>query len=435
MKKVLIVSPHFPPINAPDHQRVRMALPYFPQNGWQAEILTVNADYVEGVHDPLLTRSLPEGIQVIATSALPVRYTRRVGLGSLALRALPFLLKAGNRLLRTQRYDLVLFSTTMFPVMTLGPYWLRKFRVPYVLDFQDPWLSDYYQNKNDQKPPGGRFKYGFSQFLARHLEPYALKRVSHVITVSPAYPAMLQHRYPWLQDDQFTVIPFGAAENDFTQLPRLNVRQQFFAAGDGKRHWVYVGRGGKDMAFALRGFFTALYRARLMEPEKWNNLELHFIGTDYAPNDMARKTIEPVAEDCGIGDMVREHPQRIPYFEALQCLMDADALIVPGSDDPGYTASKLYPYILAKKPLLAIFHEQSSVIEVLRTTGGGTVVTFKTGNNNDSLADDITEKWFKTYPPAIPTTDWNAFEHYSARNMTRRLCASFDKCLSLGGGE
>ena len=27
-RRVLIVSPHFPPINAPDHQRVRMSLPY-----------------------------------------------------------------------------------------------------------------------------------------------------------------------------------------------------------------------------------------------------------------------------------------------------------------------------------------------------------------------------------------------------------------------
>lgn len=408
-----------------------MALPYFPQNGWQADILTVNADYVEGVRDPLLSQTLPTDVQATVTNAIPVQYTRRLGFGSLALRALPFLLRAGSRLLHTRQYKLVFFSTTMFPVMALGPYWRSKFGMPYVLDFQDPWLSDYYQNKINQNPPGGRFKYGFSQFLAKYLEPYTLKRASHVITVSPSYPSMLQHRYPWLQDDQFTVIPFAAAENDFAQLPSLKVQHKFFAPGDGKRHWVYIGRGGNDMAFALRGFFSALHRARLTEPEKWHNLKLHFIGTDYAPGDMAQKTVEPIAVECGVGDMVLEHPHRIPYFEMLQCLMDADALIVPGSDDPGYTASKIYPYILAKRPLLAIFHEKSSIIEVLNTTGSGTLVTFKTGENSSRLADDITEKWFKKYPSAIPTTNWNAFEPYSARNMTRRLCASFDKCLSL----
>jgi hypothetical protein len=33
VKTVLIVSPHFPPVNAPDHQRVCMALPYLEQFG------------------------------------------------------------------------------------------------------------------------------------------------------------------------------------------------------------------------------------------------------------------------------------------------------------------------------------------------------------------------------------------------------------------
>ncbi len=34
MKRVLIISPHFPPINAPDCQRVRMSLPYYRRYGW-----------------------------------------------------------------------------------------------------------------------------------------------------------------------------------------------------------------------------------------------------------------------------------------------------------------------------------------------------------------------------------------------------------------
>lgn len=430
MRRLLIISPHFPPINAPDHQRVRMALPYLNEFGWDADVLTVGTDHVEGLHDPLLALTLPDGICVTSASALPVQFTRRVGLGSIALRTLPFLRGTGNRLIRSKHYDLVFFSTTMFPVMALGPYWRKKFGVPYVLDFQDPWLTDYYKRPDALEPPGGRFKHGFSQFLAKHLEPYALKRVSHVIAVSPAYPDTLQRRYPWLRGDQFTTMPFGAAENDFIRLPTMKVMQRFFSNDDGKRHWVYVGRGGKDMAFALRGFFTALQKSRISEPLKWANLELHFIGTDYAPGDRARKTVEPVAVECEVGDMVHEHPHRVPYFEALQCLMDADALIVPGSDDPGYTASKIYPYILAKKPLLAIFHEQSSVVNLLQTTKAGAVVTFASGEPVDKVADRISAVWFTHIEKPVPETDWQAFAPYTAREMTRRMCACFDNCLS-----
>jgi hypothetical protein len=161
---------------------------------------------------------------------------------------------------------------------------------------------------------------------------------------------------------------------------------------------------------------------------------LHFIGTDYAPGDLARKTVEPIAIECGVGDIVREHPHRIPYFEALQCLLDADALIVPGSDDPGYTASKIYPYILAQKPLLAIFHEMSSVVSVLEATKAGTVVTFKTGEEIDQVSKAISANWLRNLLPVTPKTDWEAFIPYTARKMTHRQCAIFDRCLNLTKG-
>src|SRR5262244_2663759 len=116
-RTVLIVSPHFPPINAADHQRVRMALPYFEQFGWQPTILAVRPECVEGVDDPLLEQSLPKDLNIVRSGALPVRLTRRFGWGSLALRTLPYLCAVGNRLLAFRKFDLAFFSTTMFPVM------------------------------------------------------------------------------------------------------------------------------------------------------------------------------------------------------------------------------------------------------------------------------------------------------------------------------
>lgn len=426
--RVLIVSPHFPPINAPDHQRIRISLPYFQEFGWEPHILTVHPDYIEGVHDPLLEQTVPSNITVTRTGALPIEYTRRVGLGNLGLRCLPYLLRAGNQILAQEKFTLVYFSTTMFPVMALGPRWCSRFGIPYVLDFQDPWLSDYSYGSGS-KPPGGQLKYGFSQFIARVIEPLAMRHVSHAISVSPEYPKTLLRRYLWLREEQFTVLPFGAAKQDFELLPTLNVQQKIFELNDGKQHWVYVGRGGGDMAFALRSLFQALARVREQEPQKFSNLMLHFIGTDYAPEDRARKTIEPIAVECGVDDIVQEHTQRIPYFEALQCLLDADALIVPGSDDPSYTASKIYPYILAKKPLLAIFHEKSSVVNVLESTKAGTVVTFATGDDTIKVSQAIETNWLQSIPPLKPVTDWEAFMPYTAREMTRRQCTVFEQCL------
>ena len=60
MKKVLIISPNFPPINAADMHRVRQSLVYFPEMGWEATVVAVEPEFVEMSQDPLLMESLPE---------------------------------------------------------------------------------------------------------------------------------------------------------------------------------------------------------------------------------------------------------------------------------------------------------------------------------------------------------------------------------------
>lgn len=436
-RRVLIVSPHFPPINAPDHQRVRMSLPYFEEFGWEPHILTVRPECVEGVRDPLLEQTIPSHIPVTCTGALPVKYTKRIGMSSLSLRCFFHLLRTGDRILAREKFDLTYFSTTAFTAMALGPRWRSHLGVPYVLDFQDPWLSDYHKQPNSSRPPGGRFKYGFAQFMAQRLEPNTLRHASHVISVSPEYPKTLLERYSWLRQDQFTVLPFGAPETDFKQLPSLKVRQNIFDPNDGKRHWVYVGRGGGDMALAVRALFSSIQSERHQHPEQWDAVKLHFVGTSYAPGNRAVKTIQPIAEALGVADIVEEYPHRVPYFEALQILTDSDAILLIGSDDPGYTASKIYPCILARKPIFAIFHQQSSVVEILRRCNPVRVITFNSQARPEDLLKDIGYQlnWLlstaKGYQPKI---NWSEFRPYTAHEMTRQQCAIFDRCLTLNEG-
>src|SRR5947199_388222 len=68
-RRVLIDSPHFPPVNAPDHQRARMALPFFKEFGWEPTVLAVDANHVEAVRDPFLSQTVPGHVRVVATGA------------------------------------------------------------------------------------------------------------------------------------------------------------------------------------------------------------------------------------------------------------------------------------------------------------------------------------------------------------------------------
>ena len=428
VKRVLIVSPRFAPSNAADSHRVRQSLPYYREAGWEPVVLAVEPEEVAAPQDPLLLDTFPDDIEVVRVGAVPRNWTERVGIGNLEARAFWPLARAGSRLLRERAFDMVFFSTTAMAFAALGPYWKKRFGVPFVLDFQDPWLSDYYHRPGAPSPPGGAAKYGLVQFGAKRLEPYVLRHAAHALSVSPAYPDMLQERYSWLEPDRFTVLPFGASGHDLEVLRTARVANPFFDAADGLEHWAYVGRAGGDMAPALNGLFQALAAARRTNPARYDRVRLHFLGTSYAEGDRAEKSVEPIAAQHGVSDLVRERPHRIPYFQTLQVLMDADALVLPGSDDPAYTASKLYPYIQARRPLLAVFHESSSVVDVIRRTRAGVVVPFASDEPSAELSQRLLRAWFDHPLPSVET-DWDKFQLHTARHMTSSIADVFDSAL------
>jgi glycosyltransferase involved in cell wall biosynthesis len=296
------------------------------------------------------------------------------------------------------------------------------------MDYQDPWVNDYYRQHTAAVPPGGRIKYAVADRLNRWAEPRVLRHCAGITSVSAEYPRQLRRRYPFLPSDwPVEVLPFPGDDRDLRRVETDGTQQSVFAPGGGCRNWVYVGRGGEDMHVALRGIFGALREYTAYHPGFLEDLRLHFIGTSYASAGRGRKTVEPLAAEYGLAAVVREHPDRIPYSQALRCLLDADALIVPGSDDRGYTASKIYAYILARKPLLAVFHEQSSVVDILQKTRAGTVVPFRSDEAAETIANRILATgWVQN--PTVPNTLWSEFEPYTAREMTRRLCRLFESC-------
>lgn len=425
MKRVLIVSPYFPPTNAADMQRIRMSLSYFEEFGWEAEVVTVDPLQSHMPQDPLLPLSVPAGVPVHQVDAFSTRWTRKLGLGSLALRSYFFLKHRVTQLLKQRRFDLVYFSTTEFPVCTLGAYWKRRFGVPYVIDMQDPWHSDYYQSRpRHERPP----KYWFSYRLNKYLEPLAMKKVGGLIAVSGAYIRALKTRYPAISEIPEAVIPFGGFQKDFDLLNAADGLQPAFEKTGEHFHLVYVGRGGKDMREALEKLFGAFAYGLRTDPALFGRVRFHFIGTSYAPQGQGTPTIAPVADACGVSDYVMESTDRIPFYQGLKTLQAADGFVIPGSNDPAYTASKLYPYIMAQKPLLGIFHEQSSVVGIVNECRAGGIVTLQQGEEEMFAA--LGRLLRSIAQQQQPATDWTAFEQYTARTMCRRQVAIFNQVVA-----
>lgn len=410
-------------------QRIRHSLPYFKELGWEAEVIAVATEYVEIYStDPLLNETLPADIKVHRIKALDVKKTRKYGLGSLSMRSFFTYKKKGNELLRTGNFDLVYFTTTAFHVMALGRYWKQKFGVPFILDLQDPWRNDFYLDKpKSQRPP----KFWMSYSIDKYLEMYTMKKVDGIISVSQGYVDTLLERYSYMRQDQFTVIPFGYSTVDFEVMNKY-VQDVSVQLKKDRINIVYIGRGGHDMKLASGCFFSALKKLSEKDSSLRQKIHCWFIGTSYAPEGKGKKTIKPIADELGVGDMVTEITDRKPFFETLYLLKHTEALFIPGSTDKAYTASKIYQYVLAEKPMLAVFYEGSSVISILQKAGTGTIVTFDdTLQCTEDMVDECASFVSRLVEEEGQPINYNkkAFEEYSAYTMTKRQTDFFDKIL------
>jgi hypothetical protein len=422
MKNVLIISPYFPPVNAADMQRVRMSLPYFEEFGWTAEVVAVDPSYAVIPLDPLLQETIPPHIKIHYVKALNAAVTGKFGLGSIALRALPFYKRFVDRLLRQKHYDLIYFSTTQFPVCRLGAYWKKKFGVPFVIDMQDPWHTDYYRDKPRALRPK---KYWFSYRLNKLLEKATLMMVDGLISVSDSYINTLKTRYPIINDIPTATITFGAFDADLVIARRHAAEFQPFLA-TATTNIVYVGRGGSDMHVAISALLSGFALGLKENFTAFNNIRLYFIGTSYAPKGEGCPSIVPLVNQFRLEKYVIELTDRIGFFETLVTLDRADALFIPGSDALGYTPSKIYPYLMNLKPLLAIFSAGSPALKVLREYGvpyafdsdeasPETVASFLSACGSDSS---------KT-----PEYDHDTIRRYSAQALTGEQCELFDQVI------
>lgn len=425
MKRLLIISPYFPPTNAADMQRVRMSLPYFTEFNWQVEVVTVDERYSDLVKDDLLMESLPAGLIVHRVKALPKGLTSKIGLGSIALRSMWFYRQKVNQLLKAEKFDLIYFSTTQLPVCVLGAYWRKRFGVPYVIDMQDPWHSEYYQDKPKNERPA---KYWFSYRLNKYLEPIAMKAVGGIISVSEKYITDLQNRYSILKSVPSATITFGALELDnAVALKHANNFKSLL--NPDYKNLVYIGRGGADMHKAIMVLFSAIKSAWESSPDLFKKLKVTFIGTSYAAAGQGIPTIIPVATQFGMEDIVVEITDRISFYHTLLTLQQADALFLPGSDSQGYTASKIPPYLLTSKPLLAIINSNSPAVSVLKDYGVEHISYF-----DEAVTAEVSTAFFLTQilQNAIPRPQYDAIgiAEYSARNITLKQCRLFDLVIN-----
>jgi hypothetical protein len=421
-RNVLVLSPYLPPSTLAGVHRARHLAKHLPAFGWTPIVVCVHESHHEELLDPDLCTLMPVGVEVIKVEAVSARLTRYIGVGDISIRAWKYLKRKVFDLLKAREIDAVLITGAPFYPMLLAPEIKRRFGIPVVLDFQDPWVSAW----GAAQPAFS--KAGLSNRLARLLEPRALSGADFVTSVSDIQNSEMTARYPWFNSAHMAAIPIGGDPDDFKALQAKPAVANDFALEPGLVHLSYVGTALPKSKILFRTLLRAFAKLRAAEPTLSARVRLNFIGTSNQPNDNSTYRVKPIAEEIGIVDSVCEIPRRIPFLQALNIIAQSSGLLLIGSDEPHYTASKIYPALMSGRPFLSLFHCASSAHALLAKSGGGKAFAFETAEELASLEPSLAESLrdLALYPDKLGTINSASYAPFEAKNIARRFANVFD---------
>jgi len=415
LKKILIISPHFPPSNLAAVHRSRLFAQHLPDFGWEPVVLTVDEKYYEEKLDHNLEKLLPSGLRIEKVKAFPVTKPRLIG--DIGLRGFLQLYKKARSIIEKEKIDFLYILIPSFYVALLGRWLHQSTGIKYGIDYIDPWVHHF---------PGSDKKFSrhwFSTKIARFLEPIAVKKVSLITGVAEGYYKGVIDRNPYLvKNCVFGAMPYGGEKTDHEKIGQLDIQPYLFKKEAGKIQLMYAGAMLPKAYAPLENIFKAISHNR----EYFSFLQIHFIGTGKRPDDANGYNIKPLAEKYGLWqNIIFEYPKRIPYLDVLIHLNATDGVFILGSTEPHYTPSKVYQGVLSGKPILAVLHKESSAVKVLKESGGGIVLDFNGENDMQLIEDGFLPsakqyfEWMKRFDPDKIHKD--VFEQYSAASITKQL--------------
>ena len=359
VKRVLMIAFHFPPQRGSSGiQRTLKFCRYLPASGWQPTVLTAHPRaYADTASDQL--GDIPDNVEVHRAFALDtarhLSFKRRYA----SIMALPDrwvswccgALPTGLRLIRTLR-PAVLWST--YPIASAHLIALALHRltgIPWVADMRDPMTGPDYPAD------------ALTRRVYHWIETKTVMHCARLVCTTPGAIRSYQRRFPALPPERFCLIENGYDEENFTDAVAHNVPVRSTAKQFVLLHSGIIYPSERDPV----PFFRAL--ACLLEQKRISSATLQVILR--APVHDAY--LDALIREHGIETIVSIAPH-IPYREALAEMLGADGLLIlQAANCNQQIPAKLYEYLRAGRPILALTDAAGDTAATLRKAGIDTI--------------------------------------------------------------
>lgn len=449
-KRLLLVSYLFPPVGGVGVQRAISLVKYLPPLECNVVVLTTKNPAVPTVDPSLLATlppdtpicraftpefsfefrqrvlrllgrgSQPAGNSPYAPLATHPRATTLVGLKKLAVAFferlmcpdpqrfwVPFAIRAGKKLVKEHTIDAVLVTAPPFSAFQVGVALKRKYpHLKLILDYRDQWIGYIFRSNSNIS--------AYRERRVRELEREAVSLADYVVSVTPTWVQQIRNRYPEQPSGKFLCVPNGYDPGLLTSQHICS--QEASPHSKSKMVITYTGSLQDSDVYSPRSLVEAL----LSLPETVaSKLEFRIAG---------RVAPEALRLLQGCGPVVRLLGF-LPQGEAFAHVREADyTLLIVGTPDA--QSGKLFEYLAAGKPVLALTPPHGEIARVLNETKAGWCVPQDDPAAITQLLMDAFERWQTAAGQSIIRPDWGAIRQYERP----RLVAALAKATGLLGG-
>lgn len=419
IRRALFLSYYTPPRAGIATTRTRQLLRYLPECGWDVTAVTpaldgADPDVVQtGYFD--LTESVKRvlglgsgsahatlGTTPAAVGAQPTLRQRAIRFGY-ALTTYPDAQvgwfahgrRAVRELLAGGSFDAVISSSPPFTTnlilasLNLG--------VPWIADFRDLWSDGDYSHST------------LRNALDSILERWTLGHASAATTITPHMASVLRSHRSTLSVD---VIPNAFDPNEWNDVAfSAQARTTFLYAGQ-----LFGGR--RDPRPLLRAVRALIDRSEVAADEI--AIDLYSQREPWLDEAIAQHRLEGVVRVMGV----------VPRADVLAAQRGADRLVVllwdGGANAQGIATGKIFEYLGARRPILAVGGPQTSAVdEILQRTGAG-----ERAREDAQIQAAVLAAVREHRAGLVRTIDAEAVRPYDAMTMAERFAAVLNRCTS-----
>lgn len=354
MKKVLIIANLFHA-----SPRIPGLVKYLPEYGWEPTILTVpiggNPDvrpscrYLEVPYKNTVKSNYERRSQVVKNHLKNSTIKNFLYNQYQALFSYPDAEKEWKQptlekavdLLKKEQFDMILSSSSPVTCHLIAKELKIHYHLPWVADLRDLWT----QNHN--------YPYGMiRKLIERHLEINTLSYADALITVSQPDTDQLRRLHKKIQISTIT----NGFDPEQINKGNTPLTSKFTIIHTGK---IYQGK--QD----LSKFFQAIRDLLSEKKISSENFEVQFYGSDF-------EFLNKEANNYDITSVVKIF-KKIPRQTAFEKQRESQLLLLPtwGENQRAGHGLKLFEYLAAMRPVLAIGQGNDTKREVLEETGAG----------------------------------------------------------------